>query len=218
VNSTQPGNYDNKRRGRHRRAGVVVATVTAAVGLAACGGGGGSAGPNVASVGSVSTTTTAVSTSTKIDKGPLAMSRCMRAHGITNFPDPDSNGGISINGGNGKGSIGLDPRSAKFQAAQKACAPLGGPNGTPAQQAQAQAEALKFAQCMRAHGLPDFPDPSAGGGLIIQQNNSGEKSSSNLNPNSPVFQAAQKACQSLAPGRNGPLTHTEFGSSGGKGS
>ena len=217
MKATEPGNYDRNRSGRHRRAGVLVAIAMAMAGgaLAACGGGA-SSGPNVASVGSV-TTTTAVAASTKNDKGPLAMSQCMRAHGITNFPDPDTNGGISINAGNGKGSIGLDPRSAKFQAAQKACAPLGGAKGTPAQQAQAQAEMLKFAQCMRAHGLPDFPDPSATGGLIIQQHTAGERTSSNLNPDSPVFQAAQKACQSLAPGR-GPMTHTEVGSSGGNGS
>jgi hypothetical protein len=50
----------------------------------------------------------------------LAMSRCMRSHGVPNFPDPQfSNGGagfgIRLNGS------GLDPNSPAFQAAQKTC-------------------------------------------------------------------------------------------------
>jgi hypothetical protein len=42
---------------------------------------------------------------------------------------------------------------------------------------------------MRAHGVPDFPDPSPGGGLSISLNAGGD-----LNPNSPAFQAAAKLC------------------------
>jgi hypothetical protein len=54
----------------------------------------------------------------------LAFSRCMRAHGITNFPDP------TFGGGGGQLRIdkpsGIDPNSPAFQAAQKACgAPFG---------------------------------------------------------------------------------------------
>jgi hypothetical protein len=47
---------------------------------------------------------------------------------------------------------------------------------------------------MRAHGVPDFPDP-VGNGLQIKVS-----PGSDLDPNSPQMQAAQKACQSLAPG------------------
>jgi hypothetical protein len=46
---------------------------------------------------------------------------------------------------------------------------------------------IKFSDCMRAHGLPNFPDPSAGGGIQLN-------SSSGINPASPAFQSAQKAC------------------------
>jgi hypothetical protein len=58
---------------------------------------------------------------------------------------------------------------------------------------------LKFSACMRSHGLPDFPDPtvSSDGGLQLSL---GDKRNSSLNPDSPVFQSAQKACQSLTPG------------------
>jgi hypothetical protein len=60
----------------------------------------------------------------------LANARCMRAHGITNFPDPtfDGNGGAQIRLGKGSG---LDPNDPKFQAAQKACAKEGGIGGGP---------------------------------------------------------------------------------------
>jgi hypothetical protein len=170
----------------------------------------------VASVGSTPTTaaqTAANNTSAK--KDPLAMSRCMRAHGVPNFPDPDANGGISINGGAG----GLDPGSAVFQAADKVCRPLGGdgPGGTPAQQAQNREAMLKFARCMRAHGLPDFPDPQPNGGMVIQKRGSSggaNASSSNLTPDSPVFQAAQKACAALDPGHGRMQTSIRGGSAG----
>jgi hypothetical protein len=52
----------------------------------------------------------------------LQFSQCMRAHGLTNFPDPQfSGGGISIKI-NGAG-LGLAPNSPAFQSAQRACAP-----------------------------------------------------------------------------------------------
>jgi hypothetical protein len=60
-----------------------------------------------------------------------------------------------------------------------------------ADQAKHYAQALKFSQCMRAHGIADFPDPSAGGGILI----SGVGPNSELNPSSPQFSAAQNACQ-----------------------
>jgi hypothetical protein len=52
---------------------------------------------------------------------------------------------------------------------------------------------IKFSDCMRAHGLANFPDPSAGGGIQIN-------SSSGIDPQSPAFQSAQKACSNLLPG------------------
>ena len=48
---------------------------------------------------------------------------------------------------------------------------------------------LQYAECIRAHGVPTFPDPSAHGGLAIPNA---------INPQSPAFQSAQRACQKLA--------------------
>ena len=47
---------------------------------------------------------------------------------------------------------------------------------------------LKYAQCIRAHGAPNFPDPTAHAGLVIPND---------INPQSPAFRSAQQACQKL---------------------
>jgi hypothetical protein len=127
-------------------------------------------------------------------------SSCMRTHGVPKFPDPKqaSGGGMSLAIGP---EMGVDPKSPQFQAAEKACRKLlpgGGKAPSPAQLAKDLAQMLKFSACMRAHGLPDFPDPTSSGGGI--QLSIGGKKGSGLNPSSPVFQAAQKACQSVMPG------------------
>jgi hypothetical protein len=170
--------------------------------LAGCGGGPSAAG--VAHIGK--TTTTAVgggaATTTPIPPADAAkhyadalkLSECMRAHGISNFPDPNSSGGIQISGG-GPGS-GLDPNSPQFAAAQKACQKYF-PTPSPAQQQQGEKQALEFAACMRAHGVPNFPDPIfPGGGRVEERIPQG----SGIDPNSPQFQAASTKC-----GR-GPVT------------
>ena len=132
--------------------------------------------------------------------------RCMRTHGMPNFPDPNGQGQVQMSG--------VNPQSPSFEAAQRACAkysPNGGKPPTAAQQQQAEAQALKFSECMRSHGISDFPDPqvsSSGGHVSIGIRISAGKSS-DLNPNSPQFQAAQKACQSLAPFGKGLPTATK---------
>jgi hypothetical protein len=56
----------------------------------------------------------------------LAMSRCMRTHGVPNFPDPQfrpgPNGGVGVQ----LGGAGIDPNSPAFQTAQKACGSIFG--------------------------------------------------------------------------------------------
>jgi hypothetical protein len=67
---------------------------------------------------------------------------------------------------------------------------------TPAQSARLLAQMLKLAYCMRAHGVPKFPDPTSNGIRISP--------SSGLDPQSPQFQAAQKACAKDFPGGTPP--------------
>jgi hypothetical protein len=150
----------------------------------------------------------------------LRFAQCMRQHGV-DIPDPNGNGAITVQGDAGGSSSGpqsgpgsVDPNSPTFQAAQTACQkfmPSGGPGNLTAQDIKAnQAKGLKFSQCMRQHGLPDFPDPQsdAGGGSTFHKAAPGSNGPSggalsingqtfNFDPSSPAFQKAQQACSSI---------------------
>jgi hypothetical protein len=164
--------------------------------------------PTVASVGSTTTSARSASSDDKGNKGdPVAFSRCMRAHGVKDFPDPNSDGGIAIQAGPGSD---LDRNNATFKAAQQACRGLE-PRPSSAQRKAMNAAMLKFAKCMRSHGIKDFPDPQADGGLTI-----GAKAGSDLDPNSPTFKAAQQACQKYMPGGKGAPGGFSTQTAGGK--
>lgn len=55
----------------------------------------------------------------------------------------------------------LDPTSAAYKTAAKACESLQ-PPGLESSPRRADAAMLKFAQCVRAHGVKNFPDPKDG--------------------------------------------------------
>jgi hypothetical protein len=173
------------------------------VGVAACGGT--SANPGVANIGTGTQSTTTSADTQPVGTGKrdgfaeaLAYSRCMRAHGVTNFPDPQQSagGGISLSVHAGAG--GINPSSPTFAAAQSKCKTLLPNHGTPpALSPQQRAQALKFSRCVRAHGVPNFPDPQFGGGGIRIQGGPG------LDKNSAQLQAAFRACHSILPGIGG---------------
>jgi hypothetical protein len=196
-------------RGRTRLARITLLALTlavvAALGLfaSACGG---SSSEGVAQV-ETSETTTEGSTSTPDSASgsgdAAAYSACMRSNGLHEFPDPDSNGRIRLKGGPGTD---LDPESARFKAAAKACEELAPPEDdalSPAEQAEAREELLAFSSCMRENGLPDFPDPTsnAEGGISI--------TGGDFDPDSPQFKAAEMACEHLLSG-----AETDSGTSG----
>jgi hypothetical protein len=121
----------------------------------------------------------------------IKFAACVRSHGVPNFPDPNAQGVFSLSG---------PINTPQFQRAQRTCATLlhiGGGPPSPARQAQALAHLLRYSQCMRSHGVTSFPDPtsSPGGGVGLTL-----KSGDGVDPNSAIFQRAQKACASLAPG------------------
>jgi hypothetical protein len=129
----------------------------------------------------------------------VAYAQCMRSHGVAEFPEP-TEGKLLLRSSDKNGRVtGIDPQSAQFQTAQKACAKLMPEGGRPsaAQSAKAQEGALKFSACMRSHGVPNFPDPTFSGGGIRMTLKAG--GANGVDPNSPQFQAAQKACQSDLP-------------------
>ena len=125
----------------------------------------------------------------------LKFAECLRSNGLPDFPDPSSNGTFHITS-----SSGAVPGSPQFQAAQKACrkfTPNGGAPPSPAQQAKILAQSLQYAECMRSHGITDFPDPQSSGGRVGFSITA--TPGSDLNPNNPHFQAAQTACEKLLP-------------------
>jgi hypothetical protein len=133
----------------------------------------------------------------------LAFAQCMRAHGVPNFPDPRTNGGggllIQQKAGSGASLTvnGVSVSSPAFQSAMRSCRSYL-PNGghPPPLSASRRAALLAFSRCMRAHGITNFPDPTfQNGGVGLRFG-----SSSGIDPSSPAFQAAQKAC-----GKNGPF-------------
>ena len=95
----------------------------------------------------------------------MKFAQCMRDNGVSQFPDPDASGALTIDQVVNGSSI--DPNSATFQQALTACRDLE-PGGFMGQKrtAQQQEAALRFAQCIRDNGVKDFPDPTADGPLI----------------------------------------------------
>jgi len=61
---------------------------------------------------------------------------------------------------------------------------------------------LALASCMRAHGVPNFPDPSAGGGGV-------GLTGTGIDPQSPAFKSAQASCIRLGHGGPGRVAATE---------
>jgi len=129
----------------------------------------------------------------------LAFSKCMRSHGVPNFPDPSGGGGIHISN--------LDTSSPAFQAAQATCnkrLPGGGP---PAKVSEQQKQRMfATSECMRKHGVSGFPDPIAGtppanpqGYSMFEGIGSGSNAiwlgvPSTIDVNSPAFKRAAKTC------------------------
>jgi hypothetical protein len=170
---------------------IVVAGATLAGLTLVAGGCGGSSGAKVAHVGTTSGANGPRSSSASDPGDPRAFSACMRSHGVPSFPDPDSSGRIHI-------SSTIDERSPTVRAAYRACrslAPSSLTNGNVPQQAQDQL--LAFANCMRSHGVPAFPDPQVENGGIKISVKPGQ-----IEPNSPVVTAATAACRSKLGGES----------------
>ena len=60
-------------------------------------------------------------------------------------------------------------------------------------------QAVKFAECMRANGVREFPDPPATGDLAIDTIANGGANGSPLDTNSAAFKRAISACKDLEP-------------------
>jgi hypothetical protein len=165
---------------------ATAALIAAALPLTACG----SSGSNGSGSGSGTNAADSKSYSRS-----LQFASCMRSHGVPNFPDPTANGsgGMMIQSTPGSTKVnGVAVNGPAFQSAMQACKSKL-PNGGKPQQLSAarRQQMLDFSKCMRARGITGFPDPTFGGGGGAQLHIG---KSTGIDPNSPAFQAAQKAC------------------------
>jgi hypothetical protein len=111
-----------------------------------------------ASTGAASHTSTARARKLTAQEKGVKFSECIRAHGVSDFPDPNAEGEYEY---------GVSVTPAVWQKAVHACKELEPPGAlsgkrTPKQ----QTGALRFAQCIREHGVKDFPDPVNGEPLV----------------------------------------------------
>jgi len=107
---------------------------------------------------------TGSSTSAAHEKA-VKFAECMRANGVSGFPDPTASGELTIDGiANGSS---VNTSSPAFEQALSACKDLEPPGFTGTKVTPAQRTArLEFAQCVRDNGVPDFPDPTPNGPLV----------------------------------------------------
>jgi hypothetical protein len=103
-------------------------------------------------------------TATAHEKG-VKFAECMRRNGVSKFPDPGASGKLTIDAvANGSS---LDPSTPAFKQAISACKDLEPAGFTGGKRSSAQqSAALTFARCIRANGVPDFPDPIPNGPLV----------------------------------------------------
>jgi hypothetical protein len=156
---------------------------TAGLALLVCGCGGGGPGTRSALAGE-----------------SLAFSQCMRSHGVSSFPDPNSSGEIP------KAEVIPLASSPRFQPAQGACKHLlpdtSPPRATHAEVQQALTGMVRFAACMRSHGVQSWPDP------YIDRHRPGDPRPvfdlHSIDPQSPQISTDIRACQNLMPASTTP--------------
>jgi hypothetical protein len=161
-------------RASQRRAGVLAVTAGIVMLAAAC---------------SSSSSSSSTSGSSQLQQD-LSFTQCMRSNGLTTFPDPNANGQ-----GFGNQQQQQQERSdPHFSTALNACQHLLPSGSSPTAKATpANAALVQFAQCMRSHGVPNYPDPNPNVSVRTQLAQAG------INPDSPSFQSTLQTCDRLVP-------------------
>ncbi len=118
---------------------------------------------------------------------------CVRRHGVPDFPNPQivNKPGVHAIRQAVPQSVGESPQFKMAQSACKGILPVP-ENGGAANAAEAHIHAqtiLAFARCLRSHGVPDFPDPTAQGQLTPSTIRA-----AGVDLQAPAFLTAAKAC------------------------
>jgi hypothetical protein len=158
---------------RRRRSQALLASgVILAAALAGC-----SAAAGGTSSGSGTSTSTP-------DDATMAIVNCYRTHGDPSFPDP------VYDPGDGRWHFAVSPGSAPAST-QQACQHLFPSSNASPPVPQAQFQALvRLAECLRQHGLPNWPDPDPDGSFGLPPS---------LLTKSPAWVRAANACARLMP-------------------
>ena len=141
-----PYSIQTKRPTPPRARLLIAAALVSGVLVAGCG------GSSKSPTGGASTLASAASA---VESG-VAFAKCIRSHGVPNFPDP------KVSGQTVRMGSASTVQSPAFQSAAHSCQrllPKGAPSSEPPS-GQAQARLLDVSACMRKHGISGFPDPS----------------------------------------------------------
>jgi hypothetical protein len=179
-----------------RPGGLAVLAAAAAIGLAACSGGGSST-PHVANLGSSgndpgSTNGSGSSTTAPSGSNPTQLldqwAACIRHHGDPSQVDPtiDSNKDIDINMTNVSATLAGEVHGSTGPCSNYLLAAENQLRGGQPAPSYNPVKYVEEAQCIRAHGIANYPDPGANG----QSNFNG----TGVDPKSPAVQNATKAC------------------------
>jgi len=161
---------------------AVTTVLLAATGCgSSSGGAGGSGGDPTASAAGGSASTARAKA--------VRFSACMREHGVADFPDPDKNNDYNY---------GVSVSEVVWTRAVAACRRWQPPGTLSSKRTRAQqSSALRFAQCVRAHGVRDFPDPVNGEPVI----NTYKIPSANRPGGMTILNAATAKCSHYGPRR-----------------
>jgi hypothetical protein len=148
----------------------------------------------------------------------VAYSACMRSHSVPNFPDPNPGGRpLEVDAQQ------LGVSDSLYQAAEQACRhllPTGGSlqelthqcllygDCPPALVQPLMTLERKYAECMRSHGVPNWPDPSIsakGGRPVFDLSGSGIDTRFT---DSPQFKSKDRDCRRLTGGSVPSLPYT----------
>jgi hypothetical protein len=113
----------------------------------------------------------------------VKFAECIRQHGVSDFPDPNAKNEFEY---------GVSVSPAVWKKATTACKALQPPGTLSSKRTpEEQSASLRLAQCVRANGVKDFPDPVNGEPIV----NTYKIPSSNRPGGMTILNAALKKCR-----------------------